>query len=142
MSSIEHTDDWIDVSEKRAEHIDTGDIPSKDELDQLSPKDTVKISNGFEKFFVTVREVSDDIVIGTIDNHLVGKYDYDYGDMVRFEKKNVFLIKKSKIPDANAVSKRRSARRMMRLLGIDPKNQNQNQNNEALALMSIISTKL
>jgi len=93
---IIHTDDWVDVIHNKDEYSDCFDIPTEADLDNLSSNDVAKISNGFERFFVRIKEVIDNTIIGVVDNHLVGKYDYDFNDTVRFEKRNIFMYKGSK----------------------------------------------
>ena len=132
---IIHTDDWVDVIEKKEEYKDCFEIPTETDLKHLAIHDMVKISNGFERFFVRVKEMIDTTVIGVVDNHLVGKYDYDFNDTVRFEHRNIFMIKKN---DPAVIEQKKSAgknaRRMMKMLGVDPSQSSK----EALAVMSIM----
>jgi hypothetical protein len=132
---IIHSDDWVDVIHKKDEYIDCFDIPTETALENLSTNDMVKISNGFERFFVRVKYINGSTVVGIVDNHLVGKYDYDFNDTVRFEKKNIFVIKKDDTPTNDIKkTKNKNARRMLKILGIDPKQQSK----EAMALLSIM----
>lgn len=75
------TDDWI-VS------------PNPDLPERIFPDCTVKISNGRERFFVTIRDVEDGTgyLVGVIDNHLVLPAPYGFGDKVRFHRSNVMQL--------------------------------------------------
>lgn len=123
-----YTDTWTDAEK--------GGLPppTAEELDGLRPGDTVKISNGFERFFVLVREVGGNTVTGVIQNHLVGTYEYNYRDSVQFEKCHIYSIQKRKKPDEATRAAMRNTRRMMRLLGVQPGEQSA----EAEAMLSIL----
>jgi len=69
---------------------------------------------------------------------LVGKYDYDYKDVVHFEKKNIFMIKKyDGLADQQKNKKTKTTKRMLKLLGVDPTENSK----EAMAVMSILQNK-
>lgn len=87
-----HTDNWVNVEEQHRLTPDTFTIPSKIELDRIAPGYTVKICNGFERFFCEVESIKDDVIIGRVDNILIRKYPYKYGDRVKFKKKNIYMI--------------------------------------------------
>lgn len=55
--------------------------------------DTVKISNGAERFFVTVLAVSESVVIAVVDNILVGDAPYTYGDYVGFAHRHIWHVR-------------------------------------------------
>ena len=130
---LAHTDDWVDVTQRMEQYSGVFDIPTKQNLDGLVAGDSVKISNGFERFFVRVTSIEGDTIHGRVENHLVGKYDYDYNDIVRFEKRNVFAIKRH-----DPINKKnKTTKRMLRLLGIDPAEQSK----EAMALLSILHNR-
>lgn len=70
-------------------------IPSKKKLDILKIGDVVKLSNGFEKFFVKITKFKlndKKKIVGTILNKLLYNYIYDYGDSVEFNLNNIFEI--------------------------------------------------
>lgn len=123
-----YTDTWTDVAKSGLPP------PTAEELNALHAGDTVKISNGFERFFVLVRDIKDNTVVGVIQNHLVGTYEYNYKDSVQFEKCHVYTIKKREEPDEATRAAMRNTRRMMRLLGVQPGEQSA----EAEAMLSIL----
>ncbi len=131
---LTNSDNWVDVSHNMAQYKDVFDIPTEQDLDNLTKNDIVKISNGFERFFVRVKDVCDNTVFGIVENHLVGKYDYDFSDTVRFEKKNIFMIKKSSV-NSNTTKKHKTTKRILKFLGIDPTLQSR----EAMAVLSILN---
>jgi hypothetical protein len=58
--------------------------------------DTVKISNGAERFFVTVlAEAGEDgrVLVGAVDNFLVGSAPYTYGDFVSFRRSDIWHVR-------------------------------------------------
>lgn len=72
------TDDWI--SNK---NIITQDIP------KIYKGLLVKIANNLERFWVKITEVNDKYLLGAIDNYLTFNENYDYQDVVLFEKNNI-----------------------------------------------------
>ena len=80
-------DNWISVSS-----LNDSDIPSKEELNNLEIGYSVKISNSKERFWVEVNKITDYYIIGRIDNNLTFNENYDYNDLVLFERKNIFDI--------------------------------------------------
>ena len=115
-----HTDRWVDVIENHDDYEFLFNIPTENDIKNLKPKDFVKISNGVERFFVRVTEVRENCIIGIINNHLRGKYDYDFGNHICFEGKHIFMITKEEdIVRKNPIINKTTAR-MLRMLGKDP----------------------
>jgi hypothetical protein len=114
-----HTDQWIDVVENREEYEYFYDLPTEEALDSIVPNDIAKISNRVERFFVRVIEVRKDCIIGTVDNHLRGQYDYMFGDKISFEKRHIFTLTKAKERTKKKQMQKNTAR-MIKMLGIDP----------------------
>lgn len=112
-----HTDNWVDVVENREDYEYLFDLPTEEDLRALRPGDSVKISNGAERFFVLVTEVRSDCFIGTVDNHLRGNYDYVFGDRVRFEGRHVFAIRRAEEAPRKMA---KTTARMVKMLGLDP----------------------
>jgi len=123
-----YKDTWTDASKSGLPS------PTREELDELRVGDTVKISNGFERFFVLVRDIKTNTVTGIIQNHLVGTYGYDYRDQIEFEKSHIYSIHIREEPDEAKRAAMKNQRRMMRLLGVQPGEQSA----EAEAMLSIL----
>lgn len=116
-----HTDTWVDVFQYRTQPKENFTPPTDEELHAIQPNDTVKISNGTERFFVWVNEINKDKIIGTIDNHLICESPYNFGDKVEFNKKHVYSVSKSAKIITKPVSKKtKTTIRMMKMLGLDP----------------------
>ena len=49
------------------------------------------ISNGFERFWVELKEIKTLYLIGRVDNELITN-EYNFNDYVMFEKKNIYDI--------------------------------------------------
>ena len=65
--------------------------PSKDELNQIKAKDSVKICVGKERFWVEVEKVEDSLITGTIDNNLL-QDELEFGQSIQFHKDNIYNI--------------------------------------------------
>ena len=89
---IVYIDQWVNAQEKAKEFPDTFGLPEEHLLLRLRKGWTVKICNGEERFWVTVIDVDGEKIIGEVDNCLVGGYEYNYGDLVMFEKKHIYQI--------------------------------------------------
>ena len=113
-------DKWVDVIENRDEYDFIFNLPTEGDLELLKPNDMVKISNGFERFFVRIIEILDDGIIGVINNHLRGRYDYGFDDRVKFENRHIFTIIKAEDQPAKPAKISKNTARMMKMLGKDP----------------------
>lgn len=85
------TDDWVNANEMNSKYPNTFDIPTQSELENITIGDTVKISNGFERFWVEVKEINKLYLIGRVDNELITN-EYGLNDYVMFEKRNIYDI--------------------------------------------------
>ena len=85
------TDEWVDVNEMNSKYANTFDIPTQTELENITIADTVKISNGYERFWVEIKEIKNLYLIGRVDNELITN-EYNLNDYVMFEKKNIYDI--------------------------------------------------
>ena len=74
-----YRDDWL--------------LPESPALLELSVGDSAKLNNGGERFFVVVTAVDGDRVVGRVDNHLVRKRPYGYGDRVEFSRRHVWFVR-------------------------------------------------
>lgn len=85
------TDDWVDAKEMNYKYPNTFDYPTQVELDNINIGDFVKISNGFERFWVQIKEKNKIYLIGRVDNELITD-EYKFNDIVMFESKNIYDI--------------------------------------------------
>lgn len=85
------TDDWVNVNEMNSKYPNTFDIPTQNELEYITIGDSVKISNGLERFWVEIKEVNDLYLIGRVDNELITN-EYNLNNYVMFERKNIYDI--------------------------------------------------
>jgi uncharacterized protein YegJ (DUF2314 family) len=65
---------------------------SNDELDNLKKGDYVKLSNSRDRFWVEVKEVKNNFILGVVANKLVSPDNYDFGDLIKFKKNNIIEI--------------------------------------------------
>lgn len=86
------TDDWVDAKEMNYKYPDTFDYPTQIELDNIAIGDSLKISNGLERFWVEVKEKNKIYLIGRVDNELITD-EYKLNDLVMFENKNIYDIR-------------------------------------------------
>ena len=69
-------------------------IPSKEELEVLTIGSTVKVSAAGERFWATIEKISDDGIIGKIDNDLIRGHEHNlfFDDLIAFKLKNIINI--------------------------------------------------
>lgn len=84
--------EFIDAQEMAQLHPDTFEAPSTEELNQIKEGSIVKICNGEERFWTTVIKIDKSKVTAAVDNQLLGDYDYDFGDVIEFEKRHIYSI--------------------------------------------------
>ncbi len=82
MSLNIHVDDWL---------INNNNLSI---ISNLNNSQTVKISNNLERFWVKIFEINESYILGKIDNYLSFNDNYDYQDIVIFEKCNILDIYK------------------------------------------------
>ena len=70
---------------------DTFYAPKRRDLEKVKKGSVVKICDGKERFWVRVENQKDNLFLGTIQNNLLLST-YTYGDMIAFEKKNIYDI--------------------------------------------------
>jgi uncharacterized protein YegJ (DUF2314 family) len=80
-------DNWIYVN-----NITDCDVPTEEELNEIDIGYSVKISNGKERFWTEVIKITNHYIVGRIDNKLSFNKNYDYNDLVMFDKGNIFDI--------------------------------------------------
>ena len=56
----------------------------------------IKISNGYERFWVKVISKDDDFITGEVANKIYTTDDYDYGSIIRVTPENVYDIYEDK----------------------------------------------
>ena len=106
MTTI-HRDTWnnVKVLDQRGLLAGTGYKAPKDKaLRRIKKTDTVKISNGEERFWVHVTNIKGDEIYGTVDNHLIHERPYNLGDTVVFRRENVYDIHTKEWRDQQAYS--------------------------------------
>lgn len=62
------------------------------QFDTLMENDFVQISNKDERIWVKIAYINGDVIVGIISSQLVFPQEYDCGDYVIFEKKNIYDI--------------------------------------------------
>lgn len=83
---------FVDAQQMAKEHPDTFSAPSQGELDAIKPLSIVKVCYDKERFWTTVLDVKGGKITGTVDNDLVLTEDFNYDDMITFEKRHVYAI--------------------------------------------------
>lgn len=70
-------------------------------LKDIAVGSIVKVSNGEERFWVTVKTIHNpnSYITGSISNELLGDYGYDYGDVIGFYLNNILDIEEPKPED-------------------------------------------
>lgn len=83
---------FIDAQEQHRLFPDTFEVPPKDALDALKPRDLVKVCHNYERFWVKIVKVDGDEVTGTVDNNLWRPQPFNYGDEIHFEKRHIYSL--------------------------------------------------
>ena len=103
---IKHTPQLVDAVEMAQQSPHTFHLPN---LKGLKVGDIVKVCNGFERFWVILTEINiGNMCQGIVDNLLVFPCGYDLGDMLHFEKRNIYQVDREDKPETFYV--RRSVR--------------------------------
>ena len=84
--------EFIDAQELARLHPNIIEIPSDKELKALKVGDIVKVCHNNECFWVIVKKIKYNTIYGQVDNELVRKHNFHMGDMIKFEKKNIYTI--------------------------------------------------
>ena len=83
---------FVDAQEMVKVHPETFYAPSKDELDDISIGDFVKVCDNDERFWVIVEEIDGDTITGVVDNDLIRDHSFSCGSKISFDKCNVYNI--------------------------------------------------
>lgn len=84
--------DFVDAQEMAKKHPDTFGCPSQNELSAIKVGYNVKVSYNNERFWVLVKKINGDEVVGQVDNDLVLEQPFSCGNLIRFEKRHVYDI--------------------------------------------------
>ena len=83
-----YIDNWEIPTSYKARFME----PTEYNVNNLQINDSVKISNKQELFWVYVKDIEDDIIVGIIDNNLEVEKDYKCGDIIFFKKNHFYDI--------------------------------------------------
>jgi len=72
-------------------------------MQALKQGDGIKLSNSIEKFWVTFMYKDKDKFFGKVDNYLVNKCEYKYGDLLCFEEEDILEISNDKTREQQQV---------------------------------------
>lgn len=87
---------FVNAQKMQQKCPDTFEAPLKSELDAIKPEDFVKISHGNERFWIRVTSVNGDIIKGNVDNDLIFKQPFKFGDAITLRKCHVYGICKGR----------------------------------------------
>jgi hypothetical protein len=84
----------VDAQVMHKTYPKTFEVSSDEELAAVRPGDAVKVSVGYEWFWVLVTEVDGEGGEGTVNNELfmTGEHGYDFGDPIRWKRRNVYSV--------------------------------------------------
>ena len=88
------TDELKNAIEMAKNHPDTFECPTSDEIKNVECGGNVKISHNDERFWVQVtdNDKQNRKITGVVDNDLVLEHDFQCGDIIQFDYKNVYSI--------------------------------------------------
>lgn len=70
----------------------------EEDINNLKEGEIVKVCNGWERFWVVVREINGDKLIGEVNNNLIGSVNgdkpssYNFKDLISFKKENIYQV--------------------------------------------------
>ncbi len=85
---------FVDAQKMHSNYPATFEVPPDDSLSLLSSGDGVKVSHNGERFWVAVKGIFGDTIVGTVDNCLICDHPFGHGDIITFEKRHVHSIYK------------------------------------------------
>jgi hypothetical protein len=84
---------FVNAQEMHEENPDTFEVPSEEELAALHAGNTIKVSNGRERFWIEIVEKrTRGYFIGIVMNKLLFYTNYTLGDLVQFHKRHIYSI--------------------------------------------------
>ncbi len=84
--------DFIDAQELSRIHPSIVEVPSDKELRKLKIGDLVKVCHNEECLWVIVKKIKYETIYGEVDTQLVKKHNFNIGDIIKFEKKNIYCV--------------------------------------------------
>jgi len=88
------TYDFVNAQEMQKKYPATFEAPTKKELDGIKPEDFVKICHNDERFWVIVKKINKDRIIGEVNNDLIRNQPFKLGDKIAFLKNHVYCVMK------------------------------------------------
>lgn len=86
---------FVDAQEMHKKHPQTFDAPSREDLTDLKLGDIVKMcANEKERFWTIITAIKGNKITASADNKLVHNFGFNLGDIIEFEKKNIYDIYK------------------------------------------------
>lgn len=92
MTILDLLSDLIDAQDMAMGYPGNFSAPATHSLGRVAAGRLVKICRNDERFWVLVKKVSDDDVVGEVNNHLLYNPDLPVGTMVRFQKRHIFSV--------------------------------------------------
>ena len=83
---------FVDAQQKNKEHPDTFEVPDRSELDSIKKGSIVKVARNNERFWTSVVSVDGDKITATVDNDLICEQPFNYGDIIKFEKRHIHCV--------------------------------------------------
>lgn len=90
---VEHIPPLVDAAQMARLYPDTFHLP---DLSGMVVGDVVKVCNGYERFWVTLTELTGqlpgDVCRGVVANDLVHPCGYNVGDEILFERRHIYQV--------------------------------------------------
>jgi len=83
---------FINAQEMQTRYPDTFEAPTLTALNSISIGQSVKVCHKNERFWVSVTSIHKDVISGTVDNSLVLKHPFKFGDIIQFKKHHIYAI--------------------------------------------------
>ena len=85
---------FIDAQYMHSKNPKTFEVPTQKELNNIHADDIVKVCVMGERFWVKIKWIKGDKIIGIIDNELINEWEHglNIGDVITFYKYNIYSI--------------------------------------------------
>lgn len=91
IKTIPGSDTAVAMCDECADQLQAHKL-TPEEIAMIKPGAWVKVNDNNEGFFVKVTEVKGDKIIGIVDNILVHKHDFQYGDTLEIELREIYQV--------------------------------------------------
>lgn len=83
---------FINAKQQNILHPKTFEVPTDQELNNLTTGDIVKVCHNDERFWTLIMSVKGNTITASIDNDLIFEQPFERGSVIQFGKENIYDI--------------------------------------------------